>query len=168
MIGDSSLFSTTDASGSFTLRKVPAGTHQIAVTGGGFQSLVIANVRVEADRLLSLDPQRMKENSDPARLEPFVVEGSFSLSRPLGDEGPPPAPRMAAGDVDLPRSENDALDFAIFNREQIARSGVINLNEFLQREILDSDATTLPPEQNASIASFASGSSNLNFSGVWR
>ena len=84
---------------------------------------------------------------------------------PLGDEGPPPAPRTAAGDVDLPRSDNDALDFAIFTRDQIARSGVINLNQFLQTEILDSDATTLPPEQNASIASFASGSTNLNFGG---
>jgi iron complex outermembrane receptor protein len=165
VIGDSNLSSVTNASGGFTLAGVPAGSHQLAATGGGFQPLVIADLHVEAERVLSLDPQRMKQMSDPSRLDPFVVEGSSALSRPIGDEGPPPAPRTAAGDVDLPRSENDALDFAIFTREQIARSGVINLNEFLQREILDSDATTLPPEQNASIASFASGSTNLNFGG---
>jgi outer membrane receptor protein involved in Fe transport len=165
VVAGSSASAVTDAAGGFTVARVRAGLREIAATGGGFQPLVIANVRVAADRVVVLDPQRMAEAGDPSRLEPFVVQGSSALSRPLGDEGPPPAPRTAAGDVDLPRSEDDALDFAVFTREQIARSGVVDLNQFLQREILDSDATTLPPEQNGNIPSFASGSTNLNFGG---
>ena len=36
----------------------------------------------------------------------------------------------------------------IFNRTQISRSGVVNLNEFLQRELIDSSAAILPPEKD--------------------
>src|SRR5262249_21150287 len=60
---------------------------------------------------------------------------------------------------------NDALPFNIYNRDQIARSGVVNLNEFLQREILDSDPNTRPPEQDGSSDTFKAGSTNLNLRG---
>lgn len=154
----------TGQGGDFYFNGVPAGSYQIYATGGGFQPLQIDDVLVAAGRMLTLEALEMQTASDPARMEPFVVEGKPALPGILGENGGPPAPRTATGDIDQPRSENDALDYVVFTREEIARSGVINLNEFLQREILDSD-TTLPPEQNASIASFASGSTNLNFGG---
>ena len=42
--------------------------------------------------------------------------------------------QVAAGNLDLPRSEDDAHPYTIYGRGDIQRSGVVNLNEFLQRE----------------------------------
>ena len=71
----------------------------------------------------------------------------------------------ATGNLDLPRTVNDALPYEIYDRAQIARSGVIDLNEFLQRVVLESDAGIHPPEQNGAQDSFVAGSTNLNLRG---
>jgi outer membrane receptor protein involved in Fe transport len=155
----------TDGSGAFAFASVPPGTYQIFAAGSGLQALQIDDVRVTASRVLTLDPLTMQTASDPARLEPYVVEGKLARSWFLDDTGAPVSPRVAIGDIDQPRSENDALDYLIFTRDQIARSGVTNLNEFLRTELLQSDATTLPPDQNGSVNSFVSASSNLNLGG---
>ncbi len=159
------LAGATDGAGSFEFASVPPGTYQLFAAGAGFQALEIDDVRVSAGGVLTLEALTMQTASDPARLEPFVVEGKSARSGFLDDSGAPPAPRVAIGDIDEPRSENDALDYTIFTRDQIARSGVINLNEFLRAELLQSDATTLPPDQNGSVNSFVSASSNLNLGG---
>jgi outer membrane receptor protein involved in Fe transport len=155
----------TGGDGVFGFASVPAGTYQLFATGSGFLTLQVDDVRVSADNVLTLEAMTMQVASDPNRLEPYVVEGKPARSGFLGEGGAPPAPRIAIGDIDQPRSENDALDYTVFTRDQIARSGVINLNEFLRSELLQSDATTLPPDQNASVSSFASGSTNLNLGG---
>lgn len=155
----------TDASGSFELGSLEAGTYQIIAGAAGFQPLEISDVRVTAGRTLILEPMAMTFRGDPDKLEPFVVQAKSALYGPLDRIRGDPIPRSAIGNVDRPRSEDDALDYTIFTREQIARSGAINVNEFLQREILDSDATTLPPERNGSLGAFVSGSSNLNMRG---
>lgn len=155
----------TDKSGGFYFSAVPEGSYQLVVTGGGFLPMIVDEVRIEADQVLTLETLSMDRPSDPSRMQPFVVQAHSAIPGPLGDGGAPPAPRTAAGNVDMPRSENDALDFQIFTRDQISRSGVIDLNEFLQREVLNADATALPPEQNANVASFASGSTNLSLGG---
>ncbi|HUL54375.1 MAG TPA: TonB-dependent receptor plug domain-containing protein, partial [Opitutaceae bacterium] len=74
-------------------------------------------------------------------------------------------PRVAAGNLDLPRTADDALPYTIYTRSQIVRSGVVNLNEFLQRELVDSDSTTLSPDQNGKASSYVAGSTNLNLRG---
>jgi len=156
---------TTDETGAFEFAAVPPGTYQLFAAGTGLQTLQIDDVLVTANRVLTLDALTMQTASDPSRLEPYVVEGKLARSWFLDDTGAPVAPRVAIGDIDQPRSENDAMDYLIFTRDQIARSGVTNLNEFLRTELLQSDATTLPPDQNGSVNSFVSASSNLNLGG---
>ena len=155
----------TDASGAFELGALPAGTYQLVAGASGYQPLEIADVRVNAGRTLILDALAMTVRGDPDKLEPFVVQAKSASYGPLDRIQGDPIPRSAIGNVDRPRSENDPLDYTIFTREQIARSGVIDVNEFLQREILDSDATALAPEQNGALGAFVSGSNNLNMRG---
>jgi outer membrane receptor protein involved in Fe transport len=158
------LSTVADESGSFEFPSVPEGSYSLVATATGLQPLEIADARVANGRTLALEAFTMQAVSIPATLEPFVVEAKSVRSGLFGGGEAPPMPRTAIGDLDQARSENDALDYSIFNRDQISRSGVVNLNEFLQQEILDSVAT-LPPEQNGSVSSFASGSSNLNLRG---
>lgn len=164
-VADTRISAVTDKSGGFYLEAVPAGTRQLVATGGGFQTLIVDDVKVVADGVLTLETLSMNAGSNPALLEPFVVQAKAAIPGPLGDGGAPAAPRTAAGNVDMPRGENDALDYEVFTRDQIERSGLIDLNEFLQRELLNSDATTVPPEQNATTPAFASASTNLNLGG---
>src|ERR1017187_4772476 len=159
------LAGVTNGAGTFAFPAVPPGTYQLFAAGAGLPALQIDGVRVTAGEVLTLEALTMSTASDPARLQPYVGEGKSALSSFPDDSGPPPAPRVAIGDVDLARSENDALDYTIFTRDQIARSGVTNLSEFLRNELLQSDATTLPPDQNGIISSFVSASSNINLGG---
>jgi outer membrane receptor protein involved in Fe transport len=155
----------TDDAGGFGFNSLRAGTYRLAASVRGYQPLDVADVHVLAGRVMNLETLTLKAATNPATLEPFVVEAKSALPGPLMESEPIPAPRTAIGDLDQPRTETGALGYTVFTRDQIARSGVVDLNEFLQRQILDSDATTLPPEQNASVSSYISGSSNLNFGG---
>ncbi|HZZ20629.1 MAG TPA: TonB-dependent receptor [Opitutaceae bacterium] len=165
MIQASRMNTVTDADGWYEFPSVTEGTYQLVAAAAGYQPLEINEAHVVASRSVVLDTCTMKPLREPAELEPFVVEAKSARAGPLVEYDAGPAPRTAIGDLDQPRSENDALDFTIINRDQIARSGVVNLNEFLQREILDSDATTLPPERNGSANAFSTSSSNLNLRG---
>ncbi len=158
------LSTVTDKLGCFEFPSMAPGAYSLEAEGPGLQPMEIADVRVTAGRAVLLEALTMQTLSIPAKLEPFVVEAKSVRTGPLSDEDTPPIPRTAIGDLDQPRSENDALDYSIFTRDQISRSGVVNVNEFLQREILDSSAT-LPPEQNATVPSFTSESNNLALRG---
>ena len=164
-IEDERRSTVTDDSGAFEFTAVPTGTYRLAAGAPGYQTLEIAGVQVVAGRVLRLDPQVIKVASDPGKLEPYVVQGQAAPSGPLADEEATQVPRTAIGNVDQPRSENDALDYTVFTRDQITRSGVVDVNEFLERQILDSDAATLPPERNGSAGAYASGSTNLSLRG---
>ena len=100
--------------------------------------------------------------TEVTELEPYLVKDRDD--RLLIGEGVGAAPRRAAGNLDLPRTEDNALPFAIYTREQITRSGVVQLNEFFQRELLDGGSSA-PPEQNGQTDSFVTGSSNLSLRG---
>ncbi len=113
-------------------------------------------------RTRELEPLQLQAASEVTELEPYLVKDRND--RLLIGEGVGAAPRRAAGNLDLPRTEDNALPFTIFTREQIARSGVVQLNEFFQRELLDGAASP-PPEQDSSSNSFVSGSSNLGLRG---
>lgn len=153
----------TDANGEFRFPAVAPGIYRLQAAAPGSRPLEIAGIKVDANHLLRLEPQVLQAADGPTQLEPYVVEGKSARREPLNRAEL--APRMAVGNLDLPRTENDALPFKIYDRERISRSGVVDLNQFLQRELLDSDASTRPPEQNGSQSSFLAGSTNLNLRG---
>lgn len=157
---------TTDRAGAFIFPALPVGTYTVVASGTGFHPLQITGVAIEPGRTLALDPQTLRPASDLTRLEAVVVQGSSAGLRPFDRGQRSDAPRVAAGNLDLPRTEDDVLPYAVYDRQQIARSGVVSLSEFLAREVVDSDATSRPPEQTAG-ADLASvtGSTNLNLRG---
>lgn len=163
VLPDAHLSTLTDRDGKFTLRSVPPGIYSMQATKAGYQGLRWEHLQVRPHSVLELAPQTLKPFSEPIRLEPFMVVDASDQH--LTTDWQAAIPRTVIGDLDLPRSENDPLPYRVFERSNIDRSGVINLNEFLRRELLDSDATTLPPEQNSSMAGFLAGSSNLNLRG---
>lgn len=168
------LSARTDARGIFNFPAVPPGRQQLFAQLDGWQPLRIDDVEVETGRLSQLADQRLQPARELELLAPYVVRGRSTRLRPLDDSAALLGPRRATGNLDLPRSENDALPYTIYTREQITRSGVVALNEFLQRAILESDAATRPPEQSGSFGQPASfpgqtesfaGSSNLSLRG---
>lgn len=153
----------TDEQGNFTFPDVPAGNWRLHVVAEGFRPLQISGVKVEPHRTLTLAPQRLRLADDITVLDPYVVRAESNSLRTARDADL--VARRAAGNLDLPRTNDDALPYAIYTREQIARSGVVNLNQFLQRELLDSDAAASPPERNTTQPLFATGSGNLHLRG---
>lgn len=161
------LSATTDEKGGFSFSSVPPGRHRLFTIAEGFQPLRIENIEVEAGRISKLAAQKLQPAGNFQRLDPYVVQGRSARLRPLDDSAALLGPRRATGNLDLPRTENGVLPFAIYPREQITRSGVVALNEFLQRVILEGDAGARPPEQSASfrIEDGLVGSSNLRLRG---
>jgi len=157
------LTARTDERGDFTFPAVPPGTWELLIRADGFRPLELAGVTVEAHRTLTLAPQRLLPAGEITVLEPMVVRAESSSLRT--DRDASLVARRAAGNLDLPRTGDDALPYIIFTREQIVRSGVVNLNQFLQRELLDSDAAASPAERSTDPRLFATGSSNLRLRG---
>ncbi|MBI2496484.1 MAG: carboxypeptidase regulatory-like domain-containing protein [Opitutae bacterium] len=158
---------TSNRDGEFVLKPVPPGTYRLVATAPGYEPLQVNRVLVAEGREFALPPQTLRPAEELTQLEPFVVRDKSIRMKLLDDSAALLGPRRATGNLDLPRSENDALPYAIYTRDQITRSGVVALNEFLQRVILESDAATRPPEQSASFGpqdGFA-GSSNLKLRG---
>ena len=155
----------TDENGEFDFASVLPGKYQLMVNGANFRPLTLTDVKVGANRLTSLKAQTMQVASEVIQLEPFVVKASANRVWPGGhDHGVLPL-RVAAGNLDLPRSIDDALAFQIYTREQLSRSGVVNLNEFLQREVLDSNGATATPDTALGADGIFSGNSNLSLRG---
>ena len=163
---DVPLTAETDDRGLFCFPAVPPGTHRLATTGTGFRSVRMSGLLVAANRTLSLETQTLEAaDESTTRLDPYVIASQRERLGAVARGEALLIPRMAGGNLDLPRTQDGALPYRIYNREQIERSGVINLNALLQRELLDSDAATSPPEQSGLSGAFATGSSNLNLRG---
>ena len=169
-ISDPPLTAVTNARGDFVFAALRPGSYRLTATGPSYQPLQITDAHVEAGRAETLETQVMRPAGELARLEPFVVEGRSARSQ-LFDHGPAiPGPTAVTGNLDLRRTADDALPYAIYDRDLIVRSGVVNLNEFIQRNVLDSDAATHPPEQRPGLdidshGTFQAGSTNLNLRG---
>lgn len=155
----------TDAKGEFEFRHVAVGQYRLVAQVEGFELLQVSGLRVDADQVFTLPEQTLQTLDTPSQLAAFVVADKAGRENPLDRSDALFAPRTATGNLDLARTESDALPFTIYNRDQIARSGVVNLNDFLQRELLDSDASTLAVDQDGRKPSYAAGSKNLNLRG---
>jgi outer membrane receptor protein involved in Fe transport len=154
----------TDDNGDFSFAALAPGVYRLVATGAGFDPLQLPETTVEARRVATLPPQMLQTANDLIRLEAVVVEGqSDQVGRPgAGQSGS--ANRTAGGNLDLPRTPDDALEYEVYTRDQIIRGGTVNLDEFLQRELLDSEADTQDLGSGNSSGLF-SGSSNLNLRG---
>ncbi|MBC7368372.1 MAG: carboxypeptidase regulatory-like domain-containing protein, partial [Undibacterium sp.] len=165
-IDGTNLTATTNRSGAFAFPSLGAGTYTVVATGRGYQPLQIIRITIEPGHTLTLDAQTLRAASDLLQLEPVVVEGRSARLRPFDRGQRSDAPRIAAGNLDLPRTEDDVLPYVIYDRQQISRSGVVSLSEFLAREVVDSDALSRPPEQTAGIdLASITGSTNLSLRG---
>jgi len=154
----------TDRGGAFTLSKVLPGTYSLLAYADGRRSIQWDDLIIVAGESVVLSPQVLQPATDPMQLAPYVVTDAAAKLQTEAQRAL--VRRTAVGNIDLPRTEDDVLPFRIYEHDQISRSGVIDLNDFLRRELLDSDASTLPPEQDSAQASFLSGSSNLNLRGL--
>lgn len=155
----------TGTGGEFSFASATPGLHRLVATGDGFQALQITGARVETNRTLLLDTQRLQEAREPAELEPFLVRDRSGRGGVLDRDDKLLPVRTAVGNSDLRRTEDDALPYTVYDRRALVRSGVINLNEFLQRELLDTDAATRPADQDGGKDSFVSSSANLSLRG---
>ncbi|HWL14917.1 MAG TPA: TonB-dependent receptor plug domain-containing protein [Opitutus sp.] len=93
----------------------------------------------------------------PIVLTPFVVRersGRGLMADRLDDY----RPMEFAGALDLARSPDDALPFAVYGREQMARSGAVTLEDFLRRELLDATGRTGAGQAGGGFAALTSGS----------
>jgi outer membrane receptor protein involved in Fe transport len=156
---------TTDRNGNYVLSEVAPGAHTVVARGDHLRPIEIEHVPVAANQVTELDPLKLQPLEEATRLQPFIVEGSATRTRSLDHSDARFAGHVAGGNLDLTRTESDVLPFMIFNRTQISRSGVVNLNEFLRRELIDSSASTLPPEKDPSAAVYSTGSTNLSLRG---
>ena len=155
----------TNPNGEFTFSNLPPGSYRIVASAANFRTLEINGASVEADRMLHLETQAMQRASDPTQLEPYIVHDKSGRDEAFDRSHTPLIPQTATGNLDLSRTENDAVPYTIFDRKQIIRSGVVNLNEFLQREVLEGDPSAQTPEQTGSEKSYVAGSTNLNLRG---
>jgi len=162
---DIRLIAVTDDHGVFLFSAVQTGLHKLTATGNGLRPLHMAGLLVAASRTLIVETQTLQAAEEITQLDPYVVAGQRHRLGAVARGEALLIPRTAGGNLDLPRTQDGALPYRIYNREQIERSGVINLNAFLQRELLDSDAATRPPEQSGLQSAFTTGSSNLNLRG---
>ncbi|MBI5426156.1 MAG: TonB-dependent receptor [Opitutae bacterium] len=156
----------TDRDGEFNFDAVPAGSWRLHVASDGFQPVELVDLTVEPHRVLTLAPVRLRLGSDVTVLAPYTVNAESNSLRT--SRNPVLIARRAAGNLDLPRTVDDALPFAVYNRDQIVRSGAVNLNQFLSRELLDSDAAASPAESSTETSLVTTGSSNLQLRGFER
>ena len=154
----------SDLNGEFDLPNLPPGIHRLVIRGENYRPLEIANIVVEPRRVSNIETHTLSPADGIVQLAPQIVEGKFFRRwRDRSEEDF--QPQRAAGNLDLPRSVDDVLPYTIYDRQQIARSGAVNLNGFLQRYILDANSTTPPPEQGGTQNLFESGSFNLPLRG---
>lgn len=156
---------TTDASGEFQFQSVAPGPYEIVAQADGYQPLRISDARVDANRTLLLDTQILHAARDLTELEPVVVRGRSGESGYFDRNEKLLPPRSAVGNLDLRRTEDDVLPYTVYDRRQLNRSGVVNLNEFLRRELLDSNPGARAPEEDGNADTFSATSSNLSLRG---
>ena len=161
---------TTDRNGQYFFKDVPAGTYVLIARAEGYQPLHITEVKVRAGRDLMLSRQTLrKAGDDVAKLEPYLVRAESEDVTRLDryDVTDQRVPQVAGGNLDLPRTENDALPFTVFTRNEIVRSGLTDLGAYLRREILETNAVSIPASQDMTNGFYyaASGSTNLDLRG---
>jgi iron complex outermembrane receptor protein len=167
-IPDARLATTTNRRGEFQFKDLPPGSYRLVVRADGYRVTEVGAVRIEEGRAATLTtPVLLEPDNGVTRLAPVSVEAQWE-SVATGQAGSLVAGN-AGDNLDLPRTADGPLPYVIYDRALLARSGVVDLNDFLQREVLESDASIGSPAADAGAgagsASFATGNPNLRFRG---
>lgn len=137
------------------------GTHYIAQPNGRGTFVITATPAARPAAAPPAPPPAPSERQAAMRMDPFTVNGQV-------DPGTAPidAAAVPLGNLDLPRSENDALPYLVFSREDLVRSGQTSLDDFLRQEVLESDPTPGLGQgggnENGQTSAFFNGSTNIN------
>jgi iron complex outermembrane receptor protein len=153
----------TDWRGEFLIGDLPGGEYRLLAEAEGFRAVEITPVPVGEGRAVRIEPIQLEPAGGAARLDPFVVEAR--LESVTWDSAGSLLTGNAADNLDLARTEDGALPFTIFDRDRIARSGFVDLNDFLRRELLEGEAAIGAPDTSIGGGAIASGSSNLKLRG---
>jgi len=147
------------------LDRLLAGTGFVARRNGRGTFVVVALPKpapaAKPSAPVSASSPSSSRPEDATHLAPVLVQGQSEpdsrLHLGVAD--------VAGGNLDLDRTIDDALPYTVLDRSQIVTSGALNLNDFLRRELLQSDAASQSQDQQGSQSLFYGGSTNLNLRG---
>ncbi|WP_438480483.1 TonB-dependent receptor domain-containing protein [Oleiharenicola lentus] len=155
----------TDRRGDFVLANVDAGIYTLIASAEGLQTMHITDVIVRAGRELVLSRETMRKASDVTELEPFIVRGRADEVTELDKyivEGRREKP-FTAGNMDIPRTINDAQPYYIFDAKTIDQSGAANVEDFLKQRLT---MNTLADTNSQGSSNFRGNTSSVNLRGL--
>ncbi|MBL9215668.1 MAG: TonB-dependent receptor plug domain-containing protein [Opitutaceae bacterium] len=149
----------TDRRGRFRLEEVPPGEHRVLIQAEGRQDTRVTEVEVAAGHRLELSAIAVPAKQEgPMQLEPYTVsakknDGVVELD-PFEVAGRKERP-FVSGNMDIPRTINDAQPYVIYDLKAIAQSGAANVEDFLKQR-LTMNSVALTNSQNAGLDSSGS------------
>lgn len=163
----------TDRRGRFRFEGVASGEHVLLISAEGMQDTKVTDVILKKAHRLSLGPIGIPVKQEgPLQLEPYLVsakknDGVVELD-PFEVQGRTQQP-FFSGNMDVPRTINDAQPYFIFDADSMARSGAGNVEDFLKQR-LAMNSVSLANGQNAGLDSTGSATfgntSTINLRGL--
>lgn len=124
--------------GDFVFSEVRPGTYTIVVTAPGYQPLHITQVVVRSGSDVVLGRQRLRRISatdEVTKMAPYVVEADIVAEMDPFEVTAGRTQPFSTPNVDLPRTVNDAQAYYMFDARDIDRAGVVNLEQFIKRNL---------------------------------
>lgn len=171
---DGKVFTRTESDGSFRLKAVPAGAHEISATVRDAGPVHLAKVTVKPGEQISLG--EFKVESDEAPSSSATSANSQKKPEELSDVSDPNVrekletfivrakrPTFSDLSVDFPRSMNDVQPYYIYNAVALEQSGATNLEDFFKQRLSQNTIA----RTNAEVPGSAFGSvSTINLRGI--
>jgi outer membrane receptor protein involved in Fe transport len=155
----------TDRFGAYFFPEMAAGNYMLVATASsGYRPLHITDVALKAGGELTLDRQQMsKPLGAVTLLDPIVARANavteLEKIEVIGSKGRP----FDGGNMDIPRTVNDAQPRFIFDAKTIDQSGAVDIGEFLQQRLT---MNTIAQSNATSSANVNGNASSINLRGV--
>lgn len=126
----------TNRFGEYVFPKMAAGTYVLVATASGYQPLHIVDVTVKAGRELTLGKEELRRAREGVlALEPLVVHADAVTELDKFEVSGTKLQPFTAGNVDIPRTINDAQPYYIFDSRTIERSGATSVEDLLKQRL---------------------------------